>query len=298
VARTSPTVRRRRLGQELRVLRDAKGLTVEQVAKELDWSPSKVSRIETTSIKVGTVDLRALLDVYEVVEKDRREGMLELGRESRETAWWMKANESTRIRGIRDLIGFEVEARRIGTYEPSIIPGLLQTQDYARAMIRAMDIYADADVDVVVEQRMARQEILSRADDPVSYTAIIDEAALRRPLGGEERRAIVMRDQLDKLITLNERSTITVLVVPFENGAHPGMGGGFSVMELRDPKDPTIVYVEAMREGTLLADDESVRYYRQVLERGREEALGQEGSRRFLRTVRDEYASGVPKGSM
>lgn len=285
--RTSPTVRRRRLGQELRALRDAKGLTVEQVAKALEWSPSKVSRIETTPIKVGMVDLRALLDVYEVVDRQRRDGMIELGRESRETAWWMKVNDRTPIRGFKDFIGFEAEARRIRTYEPSIVPGLLQTEDYARAMLKAM-LTADADLEEAVKQRMERQDVLTRPDDPVAYTAILDEAALRRPLGGA-RRAVVMRDQLDKL--LHAKSNIAVFVVPFNAGAHPGMGGAFTVLELPHPSDPNVVYVEAITDAMLLSDADSVRYYSDVLDGVTQEALGRDGSAEFLREVRDEYAA-------
>jgi transcriptional regulator with XRE-family HTH domain len=293
VARTSPTVRRRRLGQELRTLREAKGLTVDQVAKELDWSPSKVSRIETTSIKVTTVDLRALLDVYEVSEKIRRDGMLELGRESRETAWWMKVNDRTPIRGFKDFIGFEAEARRILTFEPLTVPGLLQTEDYTRAILKAM-YTADADMEQAVQQRLERQGLLTRGDEPLLYTAIIDEAALRRPVGGV-RRAAVMSEQIDKILAFSERSHVTVLVVPFDNGAHAGMNGGFVILELPHPDDPNVVYVEAVSEATLLSDLESIRYYNQVFDDVQQESLGQEGTRSFLRSIRDSYAAEVAR---
>ncbi|MFB9322893.1 helix-turn-helix domain-containing protein [Cryptosporangium minutisporangium] len=291
MARTSPTVRRRRLGQELRSLREMNGMTAEQVAKELDWSPSKVSRIETTAIKVGTVDLRALLDVYGVVDKARRDGLLELGRESRETAWWMRVQDRTPVRGFKDFIGFEAEARRIRTYEPSIVPGLLQTEDYARAMLRVMRT-ADVDLDEAVKQRLERQQILVRSDDPVFYTALIDEAALRRPIGGKIR-VTVMRDQIDKLLELSDVENIEILVVPFEAGGHPGMGGAFTVLDLPHPDDPNIVYVEAITDAMLLSDDKSVRYYNDVLDGVRSEAWGFDRSAEFLRALRDEYAAKV-----
>jgi hypothetical protein len=219
--------------------------------------------------------------------------MLELGRESRETGWWMKVNDRTPIRGFKDYIGFEAEARRILTFEPLIIPGLLQTEEYARAMFRAM-YTPDADLEQALQQRMARQGILTRGDEPLIYTAIIDEAALRRPVGGA-RRGEVMSDQIDKILALSERSNVTVLAVPFSNGAHAGMIGGFAILELPHPSDPNVVYVEAVTEATFLSDLPSVRYYNQVFDDVQQEALGQEGSRAFLRSIREGYAAEIAR---
>ncbi|WP_344654516.1 helix-turn-helix transcriptional regulator [Cryptosporangium japonicum] len=286
-------MRRRRLGQELRSLREGAGLTVEAVAKELDWSPSKVSRIETTAIKVGTVDLRALLDVYGVTDPDRRGGMLELGRESRETAWWMRVNDRTPIRSFRDFVGFEAEARRIRTYEPTIVPGLLQTEDYARAILKAFERVfqsTDVDLDEALKLRQTRQEILTRAEEPVEYVAIVDEAALRRPAGGK-KRAEVMRGQIDRLLELNNRTNITIRVLPFEHGLHPGMNGAFTVVDLPHKDDPNVVYLEVVNEGVLLNDAESVRFYGRVFDGVQQEALGRDFSERLLLDVRDSYGS-------
>jgi transcriptional regulator with XRE-family HTH domain len=285
--RTSPTVRRRRLGQELRSLREASEMTVEAVAKELDWSPSKVSRIETTAIKVGMVDLRALLDVYGITDQERRAGLLELGKESRETAWWMRLNDRTPVRSFKDFVGFEAEARQILTYEPSIIPGLLQTERYMREILRAF-FTEDADIDEVVKLRLTRQDLLTRAEDPVKYTAIIDEAALRRAAGGKNR-ADVMVAQIDKLLTLGERSNIAIRVLPFESGLHPGMNGNFTVLELPHHGDPDIVYVEAVTEAVLLNDPERLRYFHRVFDAVQQEALGRQASEDFLRRARESY---------
>ncbi len=262
-------------------------MTVEQVANELDWSPSKVSRIETTSIKVSTVDLRALLDVYQVLDKDRRNDMVELGRESRETAWWMRIKDGTPIRSFKDFVGFEAEARRILNFEISIIPGLLQTDDYARAILKAV-FTKDADEAESLKLRKTRQDLLTRAEDPVEYVAIIDEAALRRPIGGDQRSK-VMREQIEKLLEMSERSNITIAVVPFENGSHPGMTGAFTVLELAHPDDPNVVYIEAVTEAVLLNDAESVRFHRRVFDGVQREALGLHQSRDFLRQIRDSY---------
>ncbi|GAA3396206.1 helix-turn-helix domain-containing protein [Cryptosporangium minutisporangium] len=280
-------MRRRRLGQELRALREGKGLTVDQVAKELDWSPSKVSRIETTGIKVGTVDLRALLDVYGVTDEERRHGMLELGRESRETAWWMKLQDRTPVGSFHGFVGFEAEARQILAYEISIVPGLLQTEAYARAIMRALYM-KDANLETAIKLRMTRQELLVRGDDPVKYTAIIDEAALRRPAGGARRKQ-VMREQIEKLLELSDRSNVAIRVLPFANGLHPGMNGAFTILELPHPDDPDVVYVEAGLAGVLLSDGESVRYYNRVFDGVQQEALGRDASETFLREVLASY---------
>ena len=119
---------------------------------------------------------------------------------------------------------------------------------------------------------------------------LIDEAALRRPLGGE-RRAEVMRDQIDKL--LEPRSNVTVRIVPFEAGGHPGMGGAFTVLELPHPSDPNVVYVEAITDAMLLSDTKDVEYYNAVLDGVQQEALGKDGTVKFLREIRDEYARQV-----
>ncbi|TQS42282.1 helix-turn-helix domain-containing protein [Cryptosporangium phraense] len=278
--RTSPTVRRRRLGQELRALRESKSMTVEHVAKELDWSPSKVSRIETTAIKVGTVDLRALLDVYGVTDDEARKGMLELGKESREVGWWMRISDPGPVRSFKDYIGFEAEARQILTYEQSMIPGLLQTESYARAMMRALYV-DDRNFEDGIQARLTRQELLTRSDDPVKFVAIVDEAALRRPAGGVRRRE-VMREQIERLIELSDRPNIAIRVLPFDNGLHPGMSGAFTILELPHPDDPNVVYVEAATVGVLLNDPEDVRLYNRIFDGVQQEALGRQPSEQYL----------------
>jgi len=286
--RTSPTVRRRRLGQELRTLREGKALTVEQVAKELDWSPSKVSRIETTAIKVGMVDLRALLDVYEITDKVHREGMLALGKESRETGWWQAIQDRSPVDNFKAYVGFEAEARQILTYESMMIPGLLQTERYTRALLRALAT-RETVIDEAVKLRLTRQELLTRGEDPANFTAVIDEAALRRPAGGKQR-AEVMGEQIEKLLHLSDRSNIAIRVVPFDNGLHPGLTGTFTVAELPHPEDPDIVWVESGTVGVLLSDDDSVRYYNRVFDAVQQEALGAEASENFLRDLLKAYA--------
>jgi hypothetical protein len=199
----------------------------------------------------------------------------------------MKLQDRTPIRGFKDFVGFEAEARQILTYEPSIIPGLLQTEEYTRAILRAAYIEG-ADFDEAVKLRATRQELLSRAEPPVKYTAIIDEAALRRPAGGRRRRE-VMRGQLERLLELSERSNVAIRVLPFDNGLHPGMNGAFTLIELPHPDDPDIVYVEAGTVGVLLSDHEAVRYYNRVFDGVQQEAFGRERSGEFLHEVLTAY---------
>jgi transcriptional regulator with XRE-family HTH domain len=292
----SPTVRRRRLGQELRTLREEKNLTVEHVGKELEWSPSKVSRIETATVKVSGTDLRALLDLY-AVEPELRTGLIELGKESRETSYWMRFKDNTPIKTFKDYIGFENEAVSIKTYEPTIIPGLLQTEEYARAVIGVMgDVVSSqeqGDLDERVGLRLARQQVLQRQVDRPQYTAVVDEAALRRPIGGRRLRNVVMRDQVQKLITMVTAKQIRLLVLPFEAGAHPGLNGAFTILELPHPADPNVVYVEAITNAFLLEDPDEVAFYDRVFDLVQGEALGTDASIEFLQEIQAEYAAKI-----
>jgi transcriptional regulator with XRE-family HTH domain len=283
----SPFVRRRRLGHELRALRDARALTAEQVGNVLDWSPSKISRIETTQVKVTAVDLRALLDVYEV-EAERRAGLLELGRESRETGYWIRYQDQTPIATFADYIGFETEAVSLREYQSSLVPGLLQTKDYARAVLSAMRP-DDPQIDDRVALRLERQKILTRELDPVYYSAVIDEAALRRPLGGM-RRQEVMAEQLEKLLQVAALPRVTLQVLPFANGGHAALNGGFTILELPHGADPTVVYAESITFAQLMEEKDEVGFYIRTFESTRTEALGRDASIEIIRSVlRDSW---------
>ena len=290
MATRSPFVRRRRLGQLLKALRAGQNLTVEHVGKELDWSPSKVSRIETAAVKVSTTDLRALLDLYGVTAPEEKTGFIELGKESRESSYLMGFKDNTPVQAFEDYVGFETEASAIRVYEPTLIPGLLQTPEYARAVITAMlPDGTDAEMGERVALRMARQQILGRVADPVSYWAVIDEATLRRPMGGETRRR-VMREQIAKLIEVAALPRLTIQVLPFEAGAHAALNGAFTILELPHPADPNVVYTESMTTGALIEDPEEVRFYRRTFERVQSEALGRDSSIAFLRDAERTYA--------
>ena len=292
MATRSPFVRRRRLGQLLKGLRTGQNLTVEHVGKELDWSPSKVSRIETAAVKVSTTDLRALLDLYGVIAPAEKAGFIELGKESRESGYWMGYRDNTPVQAFDDYVGFEAEASVIRAYDPTLIPGLLQTPEYAGAVITAMlSDSTTAELAERVALRMARQQILGRQTEQVSYWTVIDEAALRRPVGGSARNE-VMKAQVAKLIEASTLPRVTLQILPFEAGAHAGLNGAFTILELPHPADPNVVYTESMTTGVLIEDPDEVRFYRRSFERIQSEALGRERSIAFLRDVELTYAGG------
>ena len=230
----SPTVRRRELGTRLRELRTRAGMTVDEVAEKLLVSAAKVSRLETGVRGVSLRDVRDLCDIYDV-DAAERDHLATLVRESKQPSWWQRYDLD-----YTTYVGLEAAATTILDYESSIIPGLLQTEDYARAVVEG--VLYDAPADVVeqrVAARMQRQELL-HADPPPELWAVIDEAALHRLVGGPA----VMRAQLEWLVERAALSNVTVQVIPFEVGAHPGMDSTFILLHLEDVSD--IVYVEGL----------------------------------------------------
>jgi transcriptional regulator with XRE-family HTH domain len=247
--RPRPTVRRRRLSRELRALREAVGATVDQVTRELEWGKGKLSRIENNDWRRPSVqDIKALLDFYEVTDPERRETLLQLTRDSRQRGWWA---------GYQDVFqnptytGFEQEASRVLTYEQSTIPGLLQTPAYAEALIRAGLLLDPAEIARRVELRMERQRVLEHAD-PLHLWVVIDESALLRPFGSVEDR----REQLQRLLDIQEVSHINIQVLPLSAGLHPAMSGSFVILEFAE--DPSIVYLEVGRQELYLEAPEDV----------------------------------------
>ncbi|AHI00355.1 helix-turn-helix transcriptional regulator [Kutzneria viridogrisea] len=248
----SPTVRKRRLASELRRLREAAGLTIEDVGEKLECSPSKISRIETLRVGVTPRDVRDMLLLYGVPE-EQREYLVQIAREARIKGWW----ESFGDVGRGAFLGFEAEAAILRTYNAMLVPGLAQTEAYTRALIRegAPDMSAE-EAERRIAMRMTRKRILDRQDPPrVSF--VLDEAILRRPVGSPE----VMRAQLDHLVELAERPNVSFQVIPFAHGSYPGMGSSFVIMEFPDPADRDVVYVEGTVDGQFQENADEVDYY-------------------------------------
>jgi transcriptional regulator with XRE-family HTH domain len=234
-------VQRRRLRNELRRLRVTAGLTQQDVAQAMDWSLSKLIRIESGVVRITTNDLKALLHHYGVddpAEVDRFLTMARAGKEQR--AWWSQYREATSQQFL-NFLAYENSASLIYQFEPLLIPGLLQDEDYARAVSQAYrGAASDKSVEQWVELRMQRQEEILERNDPPEIVFVMDEAALHRWVGGRE----VMRHQLRRLKTEATRDNVTIEVVPFRAGAHPGMKGPFVIMEFPGDQDEDVLHLE------------------------------------------------------
>jgi len=277
--RRSPTIRRRRLGAELRRHRDAAGVTIEVVAERLGCSASKVSRIETGHTSATPRDVQDMLDIYGVngVELDE---LVQISREARQKGWWHPF--STVLTGA--FVGLEAAASSIYAYEQQVVPGLLQTDKYAVAMIRAARLGdSDRQIQQRVRVRMARQALLIQ-DDPIDLWVVLDEAVVSRPVGGDE----VMRDQLLRLVEASELPNVTIQILPFEAGAHAGMDGTFAILDFPDAEDPNVVFVENATGGLFLEKSDELRKYNQIFETIRSAALTPEESRTMIAMLAEE----------
>ena len=281
----SPTLRRRRLARQLFRLREDAGLTAKQAAAEAkkrapdkSWFEAKITRIETRKIlRVRDADLQVLLDVYGVTDHEQREAYRKLAREASTSGWWY---------GYRDILGagtyvdLESEASRIRTYQVQHLPGLLQTEDYARAMISAGGVASDEEIDRRVEVRMMRQHLLFRSGAPRVW-AIVDETAFRKI------PADIAAAQIRHLIGI-QHPALRVQVLPDAVGPHAGMDGSFVVLDFAS--DPSAVYVEQVGGGGLLMEDpEQITIYETVLDHVQASALSVEESRAWLEDRLNRY---------
>ena len=275
----SPTVRRRRLALELRRLREAARLTCEEVAERLECSASKISRVETGRVSVSPRDVRDMLEIYGLPE-DQRESLVQLARDSRQKGWWHAYSDTIQPQ-FATYLGLESAASEIRIYEVSLIPGLLQTQEYARSVISAgMVNSSQEDIERRVELLMARQPALTRPDPPKLW-AVLDEAALRRRVGG----AGLMRLQLDYLLTVASLPNVAVQVIPFGGGAHPAMGRPFVVLVFPERADPDVVYLEDLTSALYLEDVEEVDRYNVFFNHLRATALSFDDSSALITSV-------------
>jgi transcriptional regulator with XRE-family HTH domain len=282
----SPSLRRRRLAAELRRLRDESGLSTTDAAKLLEWQPSRLSRIETRQSGITAPDLRKLLNAYGVEDTEYRTYLAELARRVNERGWWQKY--AGLIGGdYADLISLEAEARTIRTYEQELVPGLLQTPDYARAVVRASrPTDTSEEIDRRVEIRLERQEVLVRTDPPPPrFNVVLSEGALRRPVGGYD----VMRMQLEYLMQPRDRANVTVQVLPFDAGVHPSMMAPFTMITFSDPDDLGVVNVENATGALFLEEPAELRFYDEIYSALQISALSADDSQAFLKSTSFGY---------
>jgi len=278
----SPLVQRRRLRTELRRARGATGYTQEQVARSMEWSLSKVIRIESGAVGVSANDLRALLDLYEISDRDRADELLELARASRQGSWWSRYRADISAQYLQ-YIEYEEAASLLRIYEPLVIPGLWQTEEYATAIIREL---ADPDTpeDLIrtrIEIRLRRQDLLDQDSPPVMF-CVLDEAAVRRMAGQRD----VAPGQIARLIDLAGRPNVTLEIVPFSAGFHRGMLEPFLILEFPDPEDSDVLFSESSRD-TIFSNDEAgeITGYREVFADLRSISLGKAGTLTYLRNL-------------
>jgi transcriptional regulator with XRE-family HTH domain len=271
----SPTVRRRRLGHELRQIREAAGLTIDEVAKHLDISSAKLSRIETGRVGVRLRDVADLLDHYGI-EGTHRENLLTLTREARQQGWWHSYTDVF-VHGTDIWVGLESEAREIRIYEVQFVPGLLQTPEYSRALLRTH--YPDEPPEQIerrVEFRLARQRlVLEEKQTPI--WVVLDEAVLMRRMGPPE----VMQRQLQRLLELSEKSNITIQVLPLDTGVDTGIPASFIIMRLPNP-DPEVVTIEYRGGNLYLESADDVARHTRMYDLIRATAMGPGESVRYI----------------
>jgi transcriptional regulator with XRE-family HTH domain len=281
----SPVVQRRRLRTELRRARLDADLTQEQVAAAMDWSLSKLIRIENGTVGISTNDLKAILAHYKITDDGRTAEMLALSRGARERSWWSAYRDASPR--LIQLIEYESASFIIRNFQPMLIPGLLQTGEYAATVIRNLDPQAsDEVVNLAVEMRIKRQQLLQQPETPLMFF-IVDEAAVRRLVGGQQ----AMRRQIQRLLDESDKPTVTIEIVPFGAGAHPGMQGPFMLFEFPDAADDDALYLEGPGESRWNRDDpEEILSFRERFEVLRGLSLGPQGSRDLLSRLLDELS--------
>ena len=276
----SPTVRRRRLASELRALREAAKLTCEEVAEHLECSASKISRVETGRVSVSPRDVRDMLALYGV-HPQQLDSLVQLARESRQKGWWHAYSDTMQPR-FATYIGLEDAAAEIRTYEVNLIPGLLQTEDYARTVINAGNLTGTLeDVERRVALRMARQPMLLSGSNPPQFWAVLDEGVLHRTVGGTG----LMHLQLDHLLEIADMPNVAVQVIPYTAGAHPGMGKPFVILSFPERADPDVVYLEDLTSTLYLEDVDEIDRYNVLFNHLRATALSFEESAALITSV-------------
>ncbi|MEU7767266.1 helix-turn-helix transcriptional regulator [Nocardia sp. NPDC049190] len=282
-AERGPTVLRIALGSRLRQLREGSAITREAAGDAIRGSHAKISRLELGRTGFKERDLNDLLSLYGVVDPAERETYLELARRANDPGWWQHYSDLLPA-WFETYIGLEQAATTIRTYEAQFIPGLLQTADYARAVIQLGNT---DETERRVAIRIRRQQILSRVAAPTLW-AVIDENALRRPVGG----MLVLREQIEHLVQVAERANVRIQVLPYSAGGHSAAGGPFSILRFPETELLDIVYTEQLTSSLYLDKRRDVELYMSVMNRLSVESLSPARSVEFLRELLSEMRSG------
>jgi hypothetical protein len=250
----------------------------------MEWSLSKMIRIENASTGISTNDLKALLPLYDITDDQRTDQLVTLARAARARSWW-SGYRDVAPPALLQLIEYESAAAAIWQFEEVVIPGILQTEEYARAVLENFydENRASERVNALVELRTRREELLDRENAP-NFSFMLDESVVRRLIGGVS----VMRRQLRRLIEASELGNVTIEVVPFSAGLHPGMSGPFEIVEFADDPDQKVIFLESPRGDIVSDDPEETARYLEAFRQIKKSSLGPQESIAFLRTVADE----------
>jgi hypothetical protein len=275
-----PTVPRMLLGIQLRRMREAAGVSPDQAGYEIRASRSKISRMENGRVRFKERDVTDLLTLYGVTDEKTHAGLVSLVRQANSPGWWSKYGD-VMADWFEAYLGLEMVASVIRTFELQFVHGLFQTEDYARAVTLLGHTAAPAEeIDRRVNMRLKRQDLLSGPEPPQVWS-VIDEGALRRPVGGPA----VMRAQLKRLVEVAELRHVTIQVVPFSRGGHAAAGGSFTVLRFGEPDVPDVVYLEQLTSALYLDKREDVDHYLEVMNHLSTEALTPALTTRFLTEI-------------
>jgi transcriptional regulator with XRE-family HTH domain len=283
-----PLISGRRLRAEIRRLRESARLTQDQVAEEMDWSLSKLIRIEAGAVGISQNDLKALLNLYHVTDDARFEDMLALARAARRKAWW-DSYRDVMTKQLSAFVGFESEASMIKSFHLLLVPGLLQTEDYARTVIRRMSFSTTTETEIerYVQLRMERQERALHSENPPRMSVVIDESVLRRAVGGVD----VLGSQLDFLVEAAGLFSVVLQVLPHSTGIFPGMAVSFTLMEFSDEDEEPALFVEG--PNARITDDPTEgrpSNYLAAFNKLRQSALGQSESIGLIKKIAKEIS--------
>jgi transcriptional regulator with XRE-family HTH domain len=281
----SPTFPRFQLGKQLRLLREQAKLTTEDVGLQLDCSPSTISRMEGGKVGIRRSTLEQLLDIYELHDHEHRETLIALAKQGKRRGWFARYGDLPSA--YSRFIGLEAAAHEMRNYEALIVPGLLQTEEYTRALFQGRASGVEGSIEDAIEAhvsaRRERQELLSRSENPLKLIAVLDESVIRRQIGGPD----VMRAQLKRLVEISEAHNVVIQVLPFDGGAYAGMAGSFAILSFLDA--PSVVFAEALA-GDIYQEAGDVQRYQGVFEDLRAAALSPLESIKMIARAEDGVA--------
>jgi len=279
-----PTVQRLVLGGHLRRLRESRGINAEQAADTIRGSHSKISRMEHGRVGFKERDVADLLTLYGVVDGEERAALLNLAKEANTPGWW-HAYSDILPTWVEPYVGLEAAASVIRTYQTQFMPGLLQTESYARALLRTgYPTVSNEEIARRSELRISRQEVLSKPGAPQLW-AVIDEGALRRPIGGHE----VMCEQIEHLVEMADHPAVTLQVLPFSVGGHSAGGGPFTILRFAEPDLQDVVFIEQLTSALYLDKPAEVDRYLEVMEQLCLQAEPVTNTAKLLRKILSDY---------